>query len=779
MGGWYNQPVEFTYSLGYWIRRRRKLLDLTQRALAEKVGCALVTMKKIELDERRPSDIMSRRIADSLGLDGEERKVFLSCTRGDLPVDRLPLPTVLSSPAAEKDRYPRLLTPLIGREEEIQDVLTLLHNPEIRSITIVGVGGTGKTKLALAVAAALRLESPYDYPDGIIFVDLSPLSKPEHLVLSLAAALQFPLNISSRDQRSPEKQVIDYLSKRQILLILDNFENILPAVYWLGELLQSATGVDLIITSRERLKVTWEQLFPLQGLRYLDNETENSGRAGASEDNLEHPSAQLFISRAKRILPSYRVANQEIPDLNQICALVAGIPLALELAASLVDKMTLAEIASEIKQDYQLLEGDWVDLPSRQQSMQAIWNATWKRLSATEQRVFANLCLFRGGFSIEAARMVANASTDDLASLSENYLITLDPDHSRYYVHEMIRQFGEKKLENWGQKVEAQQKHLEYYLHLGKVAKVQLHGSRQSEWLTRLDAERDNLRLALSSALVLPEKTDLFVELAEGINWYWRIRSLVTEWSSWLDSALASPKISKPAQARLLYYVGHMAWMRGDFLKAQEYHLASLSIWKSLGLETGKDIAQVWHGLGMAAHRQGNAENARSYFEHSLQLYRSDEDAWGTAFTQSWLAMAYRAVGDEHLAYETASAAKKATRALGDPWLSGIVTANFAEIAWELGKLQEAEKLALEAITYNRSTGHLHSVAHILVLLSRVMVALQRPRDSRDYCEQAFDLYYQMGNAQYAAEVFGILAEDRTKEIYDKAADTRTHHREG
>ena len=331
----------------------------------------------------------------------------------DLPHQDFP---TLRTLAAQPNNLPIQPTPFIGRSAELAALDKLLADPDIRLVTIVGPGGMGKTRLALAVAERLinpRRDAPSarlynDFPNGVFFINLAPLSETSHIVPAVADALNFPLQ--GGDDRSPQQQLLDYLRQKKLLLLFDNFEHLLDGVELVANILQLAPDVQILATARERLHLRTEQVYPIEGLEFPNWET--------PEDAEAYTAVQLFLQSARRNQPDFTLHNQDdLTYLARICRTVAGMPLALELAASWVDMLPLAEIAAELQQGLDFLETDMRDMPERHRSIRAAIDYSWQKLDEKEREIFAKLSVFRGGFTREAAKAVADANLRQLARL--------------------------------------------------------------------------------------------------------------------------------------------------------------------------------------------------------------------------------------------------------------------------------------------------------------------------------------------------------------------------
>jgi DNA-binding SARP family transcriptional activator/predicted ATPase len=391
------------------------------------------------------------------------------------------------APLAEpKSAIPHNLPPqpsrFVGRETELEQLDDLIANPDVRLITIVGPGGIGKTRLALAAAERQLNGAEPPFPDGVFFVPLARMSTSDEMAPVVAEALSFRVG-GPEDSRSGRRQVLDYLRDKQMLLVLDNFEYLLrspparlastahpaeafrPAkgsevsspcgaeypseappeteegerggVSFVADVLHTASKLQLLVTSRERLPLREEQIFPIIGLEYAGE---------ASDDKADYAAAQLFLQAARRAEPSFELAPNEAASLSRVCRLVEGMPLAIELAATWADILSLSDIAGEIQRGLDFLATEWQDAPERHHSVRAAFNASWRRLTETEQAVFAQLCTFRGGFTREAAMEVAGADLRTLSGLAAKSLLNYSRVRERYEIHELLRQYGCDRL---------------------------------------------------------------------------------------------------------------------------------------------------------------------------------------------------------------------------------------------------------------------------------------------------------------------------------------------
>ena len=733
--------MEAIYSFGYWVRRRRKALDMTQRELAEATGCALVTLKKIETDQRRPSREMAERLADALILPPVEREGFLAIARSERPADTLAQPATPIATLRPRDAVPVSPAPLIGREGEIATIMALMARPDVRLVTLAGAGGIGKTRLALAVAQTLQGRVPRPFAQGIVFVDLAAATSAEQMIQSIAVHLAFEPGIEGGEAIS---QLAGFLRPRDILLVLDNLEQVTD-VATLGELLRETRLVRILATSRQRLGLHWEHVVAVAGLPY----------SHGNDDPTDYPSGRLFLACATRRRPDFALMDREREALARLCALVDGMPLALELAAAWVETLSVTEIATEVQRDLGLLQSDLADLPERHRSLRAVWDATWERLDAAEQEAFARLCVFRGGFNRTAAESIAGVTLGKLGRLTGRFLVSMSRSTGRYRIHELLRQYGWRMLDSTAAE-ETHRRHFDYFARSAEAQEARMHGPEQADVLRHFDVEVDNYDLALEWSLSRRAWGD-FLHLLDGIHWYWRIRSRITLANSWTERAMALTGRSPEEEARLLLHAGHFVWMRGSFELARDRQLASLAIWRQLRRGDSLDAAIVAEHLAMALDGLGDATAAARARAEALTGFRAHGATWWTAFNLSKSAIDHLDAGDRPASIAAANEHVQLVAQLGDLWLFGLGRTHLAGIAWRDGDYARARHLTEEALAAQRGTGHSHSAGHLLLQLGEIARQEGDEAAARDLYSEALALFEAMGHVSLAAKARALL----------------------
>jgi predicted ATPase/DNA-binding SARP family transcriptional activator len=399
------------------------------------------------------------------------------------PASTIPGPASLEL-SARRHNLPSQTSRFVGRQDDVADLTRLLAEPEVRLVTIQAPGGMGKTRLSLAVAE--RQISRFD--DGVFFVPLAPLSSPDDIVTAIAEQVSFSFDNSG----SPKQQLLDYFRERQTLLVLDNFEHLLEGAALVTDLLQAAPAVKVLATSREKLNLRGETAYLLAGLHFPTWES--------LEHVLEYDAAILFIQSIRHVRPDYVLLPEHLDDLARICRLTEGLPLAIVLAAGWLDVLSLTRVADELQRGIDILETEQRDVPERQRSVRATFNYSWERLSEQERQVFMRLTVCRGGFALEAAEAVAGADLRVLRALVGKSLLQALPS-GRFEVHELLRQYGEEKLQAGAGASEIRHMHSRYYLGFLAARDEDIKGRRQQAGLKEIRADFENIRQAWLYAL--------------------------------------------------------------------------------------------------------------------------------------------------------------------------------------------------------------------------------------------------------------------------------------
>lgn len=614
-------------SFGRWLKQRRKALDLTQETLAARIGCATVTLRKIEADERRPSNQITQNLADELAVTPDERDTFIRFARvGRHPEATAPLPAPVASAGAHilRPAYtnpPAPLTPMIGRVEETAAIRTLIVQEGMRLLTLIGPGGVGKTRLSHAAAAAVRS----DFPDGVDFVSLAPIRDPDDLITTIAQTL----GVDEGGGRSVWENLLTRLQGQRILLILDNFEHLLDEAVVVANLLTHCERLTILVTSRAALHLRGEHEFVVPPLALPDPEAIDRTALTAN------PAVTLFCQRARAVRQDFHLTDENAAAVTAICVRLDGLPLAIELAAARVKFFTPAVLLTRLAVRLPELSDGPRDAPERQRTMRETIAWSERLLDEAERARFRQLAVFVGGWTLDAAETICPHGAR-WTSLADKSLVRVEADggdEPRLAMLETIREYAWQRLVAHGEAAEAQRRHAAYFLALAEQAEPELRGPHQATWLARLEREHDNLRAALRWARESGE-TEQGLRLAATLWRFWQGRGHLREAHDWLETFLTrdddTNRNAPPAvRAKALNAAGAAAYRYGDHARAAIRFEESLTLRRIGGDKRG--IANALNNLGLVATEQGDHARAHALFMESLALWQALGDARGIA----------------------------------------------------------------------------------------------------------------------------------------------------
>jgi predicted ATPase/class 3 adenylate cyclase len=575
---------------------------------------------------------------------------------------------------ARLNNLPTQPTPLVGREPEVVEVCDFLRKEEVRLLTLTGPGGTGKTRLGLQLAAELLDE----LEDGAFFVALSSTMDPAFVTSAIAE----PLGVVETGDQSLLENLKDYLRSRELLLLLDNFEQVVDAAPLVGELLATCPALKILATSRSVLRVYGEREYPVPPLKLPDPK-----RLPPVERLTEYEAVRLFIGRAKAAKPDFAVTDENAPAVAEICARLDGLPLAIELAAARIKLLPPQGMLKRLDSRLKLLSGGARDLPERQRTLRGAIEWSHALLGEGERVLFARLAVFSGGHSLEAIQAVCDARDDLLVDVLDGVSSLLDKSllrqeevaesDPRFLMLETIHEYARERLQESGEAEELRRLHAEYFLAMAEEAEPELTGPEQLTWFGQLETEQDNMRAALSWALESEPETAR--RMAKALARFWEMRSYFSEGSRWLEAALRQSGQANPtARADALTEAGMFAWHRGEYEKAAALHEEALALARELGDERG--IGFALNSLGAQELEKGNYERATRLFEDALALSRD----------------------------------------LGDRRTVGYALRNLGEVARYRGEYGRAATLGMESLSRFREIADGWHIARTLAWLGRI-----------------------------------------------------------
>ena len=607
----------------------------------------------------------------------------------------------LRSLDARSGNLPSPPTSLIGRLEEVEAVEGLLA--QARLVTLSGPGGTGKTRLALAVAHRLRAA----YADGAYFVALEEADDRATVASEISAVL----GVREKPDRDLETGVRQHLRDRHLLLLLDNFEQALSAAPLIADLLAAADRLRIIVTSREVLHLSGEHEFPVPPLRLPDPRNLPALTALS-----QYEAVALFVARAQAVRPDFEVTNQNAPAVAEICSRLDGLPLAIELAAARVRLLSPQQLLDRLERSLTLLTGGARDVPGRQQTLRGAIDWSYELLEEPERQLFARLAVFAGGWTFEAAEQVAAPDLgvdilEGLSSLTDKSLIhpaAGNDAESRLEMLQVIREFALEKLEQSPEVEDIRRRHAGFVVELVEASEPELERAAMRRWQRRLRREEENVRTALRWT-VQQGQAETGMRIA-GVLWrYWHYWAQVREGVSWLEAVLALPGADQPTPAR----------------------------------------AKALTALAALVYWQGDATRAGAIYEEVLDIHRrfgDDRAIAGTLMDSAWAAAAR---GDGGSAFERASAALEQYRSLGDAGGAARVAAWLKAGAVILrmgGSVEEAVAAGIEDLELARRDGRAQDVAEALGSLALILKSSGDHARALEYARDELRLLHDLGN---------------------------------
>ncbi|MDQ5818620.1 MAG: NB-ARC domain-containing protein [Actinomycetota bacterium] len=605
-------------------------------------------------------------------------------------------------------------TPLVGRERDLEEIKTLLGQPEVRILTLAGLGGVGKTRLAIQAA----WDAAGLFPDGVVFVGLAPLG---NAALVLSTIMQ-SLGLRETEGRAPCETLCAFLKEKRLLLVLDNFEHVLEAAPEVATLIESCPNLTVLATSRAPLRVRGEQEYPVAPLDVPD-----PTRVPDLQDVVGAPAVELFVQRARAASPTFELTRHNAASVAAICWRLDGLPLALELAAARVKFLGPTALLSRL--DRALEAGGARDLPERQRTMRATLDWSYELLHGPEKELFGRLSVFAGGFELEAAEAVGAAGDVDaadvvllLGNLVEQSLVVAQADEEedgiRYGMLEPVRQYATERLKESGEAGEVRRRHAGYYLALAERVGPELRGPEQATWLRRLEAELDNLRAAIGWSLEHGE-AEAVARTSYAMWTFWWLSGNISEGRRWMEETLArEPGLSARARAQLLFVAATMGQALGDFEGTWPMIQESLALFRQLGDRWG-----IGDGLGtggLIALGLDQPERGLALMQEAVDVKLEVGDRWGAGAMLGFGASVPLKKGDLTTARRLAERGLSLAREVGAREIIYITLNPLAAIALAEGDYEHASRLFAEGLTLSSELGEESSVAYCLEGLATI-----------------------------------------------------------
>lgn len=646
-------------------------------------------------------------------------------------------------PPGRSTFLPRPLTDFIGREPEIQEAKQCLS--VTRLLTLTGIGGVGKTRMAIRLGEELTA----DFPDGIYFVDLAPLSNPVLVPQATANALK----ISERTGETPLTAMVEFLRSRHLLLILDNCEHLLDACAELtGTLLWECPQLRILATGRQRLGINGEIERRVPPLRLPDLESSSLNKKETFPVLLESEAVRLFVERARRVAPNLYLDDTSAQSIAHICYRLDGIPLALELAAARLSALGLDQLSARLEDRFRLLVRGGRDAQPRQQTLRGLLDWSWDLLTEEERILLRRLAVFAGGWTLEAAETICANDTEDvldgLTLLTDRSLVVAEPQKSgslRYRLLETVRQYAQEKLDESGETANLQARHQEYFANLAQEASQRISSPEQAQWLERLEQEHDNLRTALDWRLDMVEGLQASMFLAGHLQRFWILRAHIGEgrrrYESLLARSVENEETLLEARAVALRGAGRLAHRQADYPSARTYLEQALVLYERLNNQTA--MAPVLLPLGHVECVSGNHDLAQTLYEQSLKLHRESGERYGEAASLDGLGNVARLRGYLAAARGLFSQALTISQEIGDYDLQAMHLNSLGLIANQQGEdavswsfFEQARELHRQIGNRTQETISLNNLANIARKMDDMTTAIQLYREGLALCRE-------------------------------------------
>jgi predicted ATPase/DNA-binding XRE family transcriptional regulator len=752
-----------------WIKERRKRLDITQAALGRMTGCSESSIRKIESGILKPSRQVADLLATSLQVPEEERTAFVEWARSGpdtrppkhlIEATRDKAPVQKSASAA----LPIAPTSLIGRETEVAEVLALLGRDDVRLLTLTGPPGMGKTRLALQVAA----DAEGQFRDGVLFVPLAYITDPKLVISTVSRAL----GLGEARGMSAVDALAEHLRDRQMLIVLDNFEQVIEAAPDIATLLSGVPGCTILATSREALRLRGEQVYPVPPLALPSDSTD-------TEEVAAVPSVTLFVQRAQESEPAFRLNGSNAADVAAICRKLEGLPLAIELAAARIAFFPPEALLARLNRRLALLTEGARDLPARQRTIRNAIASSYDLLDPAEQHLFRLLSVFSGGWSIEAAEAIGTtgnnqAAIDLLGSLRAKSLVRQEADagEPRFGMLEMIREYAAEKLQEEGEEADARHRHALHFMRVAEEAEPLIMGGKQTGMLEMLEREHANLRAALAWAHAAEDRedaVDIAARICAALSRFWLRRGHWSEGRRWMEETLAllekasgghvdaeRARARTEKHARLLHMAGATAYRQGDYQVSNARLRESVEMWRVIG-DRPQALAEVLQDIGTLAVLRDEYGRATKALAEALEIHRRADNKQGSAQILTMLGFEAMALGEYDRSKALLNEALELFREMGDRWGMLRVQQHLAVVARDLGDFALAQRLLDENLAVGRELDNKSAIAASLGEMGMLALAQGDHARARQLTEEVLEIYSQLGGKSAGAVAILIL----------------------
>jgi predicted ATPase len=734
-------------AFGDLLRRHRVAAGLTQEELAEHAGLSVRAISDLERGAKHvPRKGTLQMLLDALDLSREERAALEVAARrfgGSVLTEqgRTPFSSLLTAQT----------TSFFGREHELAAVTALLESPDVRLLTLTGPGGIGKTRLALQAAVSV-LDT---FQDGVSLASLASVRAPELVVPAIAESL----GVREAGEQPLSETLKNFLRGQQRLLVLDNFEHLQAAHSVVAEILDACPEVKVLVTSRAVLHLTREHLFDVPPLPAPD-----PGHLMDLEKVRQYDAVRLFCERARAVKTDFELTQENAGPIVAICHRLDGLPLAIELAAARIRVLSPPMLLAQLRGSLSLLTSGALDMPERHQTLRGAIEWSYTLLEEDERKLFSRLAVFAGGCTLEAADAVCNHDgalsrhiLDGLSSLVDKSLVTVQEPRSpaewtgpRFGMLETIREYARETMTATEEGKVLPRWHTDFFLRAVDEAEPRLLGPEQVEWLARLDADLDNLRVALARALATGEPA-IGLRVAAGLWRYWLARGLLTEGRRWLEDFLViaarhptDRRALRLLEAKARIWAAALAMDQGDYGRAVVLSEEGLAL--SRRLSDGCGIALSLNVLGNVAHYQGDNERALARFEEGLALFRDLGNTWGVALALNNVGLVSRSQENSERAAAAFEQSVAMQRRLGDIWSLAIVLDNLGELWQQQGDCGRAAALHEESLALRRELGDVRGIADSLSALALVAQHQDQGARAASLYREGLALYRKVGD---------------------------------